>query len=161
MAAENWFQHVLERRPWQTQRQAFALATLSFFVALIIGGLYLAQAAASSTTGRQLAELINTRNQIEQANEQLRAEIARLQSVPRLRERAQQLGFVEARRENIEYLIVPGYNPQGQQAVTAALPPPRPVPSYDETFLGWLEQQWDTFINQRQLITPVESLDEE
>ena len=145
-----WFQHALDRRPWQTQQQAFALVTLSFVVALIIGALYLAQAAASSTTGRQLEERIAERNQIEQANEQLRAEIATYQSVPRLRERALQLGFFEAGRENIEYIIVPGYNPSQPQA--PALPTPlsaEPVPVYDETFLGWLQQQWDAFSRQR------------
>ncbi len=147
----NWFQHALRRRPWRTQRQAFALAALSFVVALIIGALYLAQAAALSTTGRQLEALIAERNRIEQANEQLRAEIARFQSVPRLQERAREMGFVEAGRENIEYLIVPGYRPSRDRvAVTPLAPAPQRdvVPVYEETFLGWLQQQWDAFQRQ-------------
>ncbi len=151
MAAENWFQHALHRRPWRTQRQAFALAALSFVVALIIGALYLAQAAALSTTGRQLESLITQRNQIEQANEQLRAEIARLQSVPRLQDRARELGFVEAGRSDIEYLLVPGYNPDRDQlAVSRVEPASRQeiAPVYEETFLGWIQQQWDAFQRQ-------------
>ncbi len=148
-----WFQHALDRRPWQTQQQAFALVTLSFVVALIIGGLYLAQAAASSTTGRQLEDLIIQRNQLEQANEEIRSEIAIYQSVPRLRERALQLGFYEAGREDIEYIIVPGYNPgEPQIAVQPTAVPLENIPVYDETFLGWLQQQWDAFSRQRPTI---------
>ena len=90
MAFTNWFEHTFKRRPLRNQRQAVALVTLSFFVAIIIGALYLAQAANVSTTGRQLEDLILQRNQLEQSNEQLRAEIARLQSVPRLRDRARE-----------------------------------------------------------------------
>lgn len=161
MAAGNWFQHTLQRRPWETQRQAFALASLSFFVALIIGGLYLAQAATSSTTGRQLAERISERTQLEQTNEQLRSEIALYQSVPRLRGRALELGFVEARRDHIEYIVVPGYNPSPQQVAAPTPVMALEVPAYDETFLGWLEQQWDAFISQRQLLLPVEEVEEE
>jgi cell division protein FtsB len=149
----NWFGntfHTFRRRPWRTQRQAIALLTLSFFVAIIIGALYLAQASAVSTTGRQLEELIAERNQLEQNNEQLRAEIAGFQSVPRLEQRARELGFVQAGRENIEYLVIDGYDPNREPLPT---PVPeeasaQPVPVYDETFLGWLQQQWDSFTSQ-------------
>lgn len=154
MASQNWLAHTLNRKPWRTQRQAFALAALSFIVALIIGGLFLAQSAALSTTGRQLEELIDVRNGIEQANEQLRAEIARLQSVPRLLERARDLGFSEAGRNRIEYIMVPGYNPQSPP-VSPALnlqPAIQEVPPiYDETLLGWLQQQLDAFQRQSAL----------
>ena len=121
MTQENWLQHALQRAPWRTQRQALALAALGFFVAIIIGALYVSQAAALSTTGRQLEALIVERNQLEQANEDLRAQIASLRSVPRLFERARELGFRMAQREDIEYLIIEGYN--------ASPPPPPPPPA--------------------------------
>lgn len=156
MTSGNWLEHALDRQPWRTQRQAFALAALSFIVALIIGGLYLAQAATQSTTGRQLEELIAQRNQIEQANEQLRAQIAQLRSVPRLRQRAREMGFVEAGRANIEYIIVPGYNPQRPEALlpTRQTTPVQSIPVYEETLFGWLQQQLDAF--QRQTTVEVE-----
>lgn len=154
MAFTNWIDHTFKRRPWRTQRQAVALVTLSFFVAIIIGALYLAQAANISTTGRQLEDLILQRNQLEQSNEQIRAEIARLQSVPRLRDRARELGFVDASVTTIEYLPVLGYNPRRAERPTAAVQQPEAVvPVYDETFLGWLQQQWDIFTNQQPAIS--------
>ncbi len=147
----SWFNHTFRNRPWQNQRQAIALLTLSFFVAIVIGALYLAQASAVSTTGRQLEELIAQRNTLEQNNEQLRAEIAGFQSVPRLEQRARELGFTQAGRDNIEYLVIDGYDPNREPLATP-IPEEAPatdlVPVYDETFLGWLQQQWDSFSSQ-------------
>jgi hypothetical protein len=60
------------------------------------------------------------------------------------------MGFVDAARDQIEYLIIPGYNPHREEQVAQpAVTAPEIVPVYDETFLGWLQQQWDAFNNQR------------
>jgi hypothetical protein len=149
---ENWLQHALRNTQWRIQRQAVALAGLGLFVAVIIGALYLAQSASLATLGRQLETLIARRNLLEQTNEQLRAEIAELRSVPRLLARAKDLGFVETDRSNIEYLAVQGYNPnRGESAVQPeAAAQTAPVPVYDESFIGWLQQQWDAFMSQFQ-----------
>lgn len=146
--SENWLGHTLRRTIWQPQRQAVALATVGIIVSIIIGALYLAQAASTSTLGRQLEELIAQRNQLEQTNEQLRAEIAQLQSVPRLRARAQELGFQLATRDEIEYLTIEGYNPNRDQIVTRAETQVETIPVYEETFTGWLQQQWDALNGQ-------------
>jgi cell division protein FtsB len=147
--SQNWVQHALRDRPWRVQRQAVALAGLGVFIAIIMGALYLAQVSALSTTGRQLESLILERNQIEQTNEQLRAEIAELKSVPRLLERARQLGFVEAKREDEMFLVVDGYNPNRQPPAAPAQNATQPqTATYDETFTGWLQQQWDSFTSQ-------------
>lgn len=143
--SQEWFGHVLKETRWRPQRQAVALGTLGLFVAIIIGALYLAQASAASTLGRQLEELITTRNQLEQENERLRAEIASYQSVPRLLARAQELGFTTAGRAQIEYLTIEGYNPNRGQIITLASMEDDTVPVYDETFTGWLQQQLDSF----------------
>lgn len=156
-SSQNWFQHALRRTPWRTQRQALALAALAFFVALIIGALYLAQAAGVATLGRQLEEQIIVRNRLEQINEQLRAEIARLQSMARLFERARELGFTLAERGDIEYLVIEGYDPTVRAADVPLPAPPVAAPVYDESFLGWLQEQWDAFTRQQ---TPAVSSEE-
>lgn len=143
----NWVQQTL---PWRLQRQAVALAALGLFIAVIIGALYLAQSTSVATLGRQLETLLARRNQLEQTNEQLRTEIAELRSVPRLLARAQELGFVAADEANIEYLYVNGYNPNRDQIITVAQPPSDPLPTYDESFVGWLQQVWDSFSKQFQ-----------
>jgi len=147
--SQNWLQHTLRRRSWRVQRQAVALGALGLFVAIIIGALYLAQASSLSTLGRQLEDQIAERNRLEQTNEQLRAEIAELRSVPRLLARAQELQFVGAARDQIEYLVINGYNPNRTQTVAPVEEAPQePLPVYDETFVGWVQQQWDSFRRQ-------------
>ena len=149
MKTRNWFNHALRRSPWRSQRQAVALVTLSFFVALVIGALYLSQSATVATTGRELEDLIIERNQLEQRNEELRAEIASLRSVPRLQQRARDLNFELAQREDIEYLVIEGYDPTRPQDAPVTLQlEAEPAPVYDETFTGWLQQQLDAFTSQ-------------
>jgi hypothetical protein len=148
---QNWLQHALRDTPFKLQRQAIALAGLGLFVAVIIGALYLAQSTSVSTLGRQLEELIAKRDQLEQTNEQLRSQIAELRSVPRLLTRAKDLGFVDSGQQNIEYLVVQGYNPHrvetAPQPSEANAAQPN-VPAYDESFTGWLQEQWDAFTAQ-------------
>ena len=67
--------------------------TLGFFIALILGVLYLSQVASDAATNRRLTDLLAERDELERLNEQLRADIAELTSVPRLYDRAISLGF--------------------------------------------------------------------
>lgn len=141
-------QHALRDNQWRFQKQAVALAGLGIFIAIVIGALYLAQSASVSTLGRQLENLIVKRNQLEQTNEELRADISQLRSVPRLLARAEELGFVKATEAEIEYLYIPGYNPNRQPATTASVDSSPVLPVYDESFTGWVQQQWDYLVKQ-------------
>ncbi len=141
--SQNWIQHTLRRRRWRPQNQAAALATLGVIIALIIGVLYLSQVSSNATTGRQLADLIAERNELQSMNEQLRAEIAELRSVPRLLARARELGFVPAGQDQIEYLVIEGYNPHRDETVAPLQDEEPQLPVYDESFGGWLQQQLD------------------
>ncbi|MEZ4670424.1 MAG: hypothetical protein R3E39_21160 [Anaerolineae bacterium] len=146
----NQIQHALRDRPWRLQRQAVALVALGIFIAIFIGALYLAQSASVATLGRQLEELITRRNQLEQQNEQLREDIAELRSVPRLLARAQELGFEPAAENQIEYLYVPDYNPNREPVTAASTEQTQNLPVYDESFVGWVQQQWDNLAQQFQ-----------
>ena len=143
--SNNWLEHALRRTGWRPERQVVALAALGFAIALILGALYLSQVAREATTNRRLTVLLEERDELERVNEQLRAEIAGLESVPALRARAQDLGFVDAGRGNIEYLMVEGYNPQ--PAITVAeienTPEDIDIEGEQETFTDWLSRQWN------------------
>jgi hypothetical protein len=129
-----------------------ALAGLGLFIAIIIGTLYLAQSASVATLGRQLEALIAQRNDLQQTNEQLRSEIASYRTVSRLLARARELGFEDAQENQIQYLYVDGYNPKRDEVVTAIQPTPEanPLPTYNESFIGWLQEQWDNLKRQFQ-----------
>lgn len=134
----------MRQATWQPQRQVVALATLGFFIALILGALYLSQVASEATMGRQLGRLLADRDDLERRNEQLRAEIAGLKQIGRLQQRAEELGFVLATRDQILYLPVRNYSPQRPDTVAPIITDPEPVTVYDETFTGWVQEQWDS-----------------
>ena len=147
----NWLQQAVRRSPLQGQQQIFALVMLALFMAVIIGALYLSNVAETSTTGRELENLLNERERLEQTNEQLRIEISQLRSVPQLISRAEELGFRKASGNEVEYLVVQGYRP-AQSFTVAPLDDSQTSssPQYDETFMGWLQQQADTLTRQFQ-----------
>jgi len=143
--SRTWYEHALRRSRWQPQRQIIALASLGFFIALILGALYLSQVASEATMNRQLSDLLAERDDLERTNEGLRAEIARKKAVPELLARAEALGFTVARPEQIEYLPIRGYVPHQPDTVAPIEETQEDVEVYDETFTGWLEEQWDNF----------------
>ncbi len=148
--AQSWVQHALERTGWRPQNQVVTLVLLAIIITLIFGGIYLSQVANFAILNRKTTELIAQRDDLERPNEDIRARIAELQTVPRLLERAQQLGFRAAGPGDLEYLVVDGYNPN-RDITNAPLTPVEevePVPKYEETFGGFLQQQWDNLRRQ-------------
>jgi hypothetical protein len=139
----NWIQHALRRTGWRPQRQIAWLAGISVVLLVVVGTLYLSQVASFATTSRQLEQLIAERDELERRNEQLRVEIASYQSVPRLLARAQALGFEIATPDRMEWLTIDGYNPQRDETVAPLDEITTLLPTYDETFWGWVQQQWD------------------
>jgi cell division protein FtsB len=146
--------HAFNPGRWRPQRQALALITLALFVGIIMGALYLSQAATAATLGRELERLIADRTTLEQQNEQLRSEIASLRSVPHLRNRAEELGFVRVNADQIEYIVVPGYRPvdpllNSPDDLASRQPSEvAPEPLYEESFGGWVQQQLDGLAQQ-------------
>jgi hypothetical protein len=146
----NWVRHALDRTSWQPQRQAAWLLILGVLMLLTFGGISLSQIANYASTNRNIEDSIEARNRLERENERFRAEIANLQTVPRLLERAQALGFRPATAADIEYIVVDGYNPNRFETVVNIVPEETfdDTPQYDATFAGWLTEQWDTLVNQ-------------
>jgi hypothetical protein len=148
--AQNWVQHALERSGWRPQRQVAWLVILGTVITLVFGGAYLTQIANYATINREIEGLIEQRDRLERENEAYRADIAQLQTVPLLLQRAETMGFRPATSADIEYMVVNGYNPNREETVvTAALDDTAAVaPLYDATFSGWLAQQWDNLRQQ-------------
>ena len=139
-------QQALPQMPWRTPTQSAAIIALVLIVAIIIGALYLAQATATATTGRELENLAATRDFLQRSNEDISAEIAGKRDISTLRGRAQALGFVPVGPDRIEYLVVNGYLPNRATATPEITP--QPIFVYDETFNGWAQKQWNTLMNQ-------------
>lgn len=142
------FEQAMRQTGWRPQRQAVALGILGVFLALIMGALYLSQVAAEASRGREMRDLLERRDELERVNEELRVEIAELQGLDRLRQRALELGFVEAGRDDQIFIVVDGYNPNRSQTVAQIQVEEDPLPIYDESFWGWLQQQFSYLTRQ-------------
>ena len=142
--AQNWFQHTFSRRRFQTRNQAATLAILGMAILLILGILYLSQVASFAITNRTIEDLINQRDKLKRTNGQLIAEIASFRTVPRLFARAREIGFRPAANADIDYLVIEGYNPDRTSAAVnpTSVESGADIAVYDETFSGWLEQQF-------------------
>jgi len=131
---------------WRSPTQSVTIVVLIIIVGVIIGALYLAQATVTATTGSELIALVRTRDFLQRANGDTLSQIALKRNVNTLRGRAQELGFHLAESSDIEYIVVPGYQP------IRATPTPQitavPTPTYDDTFTGWVQQVWNSLVAQ-------------
>lgn len=127
----------------QNQGQVAAIIILVVVLAVIIGGLYLAQATTNISTARDIELLDQERGRIERDNERLKGDIARNQRLDNLHTRAATLGFQQAGPDEIQYVVVDGYS--FNQPVPSPTPlEVTPTPeTYEENFAGWLKRQFD------------------
>jgi len=92
---------------WRLERKA-ALGMLLILITLsLIGWLYLTQASSLTTTSFQIEHLRAELAALKQQNAQLELEIAQWETLPRIEERARELGF--APPTQVRYLPVPNY----------------------------------------------------
>lgn len=107
-----------------------AQAALSWGIILALGALlgtiYLYQASNIASVGRRVQQLQSELDEVKRDNAELEREIAEGQSLERLQSEAQRLGFVRARPEDIEYLIVPDYPTAINQGPPLEAPDPPP-----------------------------------
>ena len=146
---------LLRQAPWRTQTQGTSLVLAAVIMVAVIGALYLAQASRTAGAGRRLQDLEGQREQLEQQNAQLRAEIAALRSVPRLIGEAQAMGYHQASADEVDYLVVRGVAPPTPQPVEDkvrfAAPEPASesedgsVQAYDETLGSYLTEKFTGF----------------
>ena len=114
-------------RVWLTEAQAVLSWGVILALGALLGTIYLYQASRIASVGRRVQELQNELDEIKRVNAELEREIAEGQSLERLQAEAASLGFVAARPEDIEYLVVPDY-PTAINLTLTAVPPEPPLP---------------------------------
>jgi len=144
----NWLQQAVMQTAARHQTETLAIIALVVFVAIMIGALYLAQSTSTAITGRQLEQLVKTRDSLGRDKEDLISQVAALKDIKTLRERAQKLGFQPANTDNVNYVVVNGYAPVRATPTPEATAVPTYV--YEETFNGWLKAQFASFSQQFQ-----------
>jgi hypothetical protein len=111
-------------------------------VLLVIGGVYMAVNAKIARAGRDLLVLEGRRTDLRRINAELTSELAALTAPDRMVELAAGMGFHPAGNDEVEYVLVEGYQLEGPFIA------PRPVswedeiavsfsPAYSETLGQW------------------------
>ncbi|NDJ77095.1 MAG: hypothetical protein GYB65_12640 [Chloroflexi bacterium] len=139
-------QHAIGESPDRPQTELVATLAMMVVILLVIGALYLIQTTTTTTTARVLQEMSDYRDELENDNERLRADIAQLQSLPTMQARAAELGFRPARPGEIEYLVVEDYRYHRPKATLTPVVPVQEQdeePVYDDSLSGWFERLWD------------------
>lgn len=108
---------------WRLERKAALGMLLILITVSLIGWLYLTQASSLATISFQTEKLRAELSMLNQQNAQLELEIAEWEALPRIEQRARELGFGPP--SQILYLSVPNY-PVADQAnqQTYVNPPP-------------------------------------
>jgi len=143
-----WLNQALRQAPWRTQAQATSLLMALVIVVAVIGAMYLAQASRTAAAGRRLQELEAQRLILEQQNDQLRAEVASLRSVPRLIAQAEAVGYHAATTQDLEYMPMQGAAPSISVTPTPSTTTPELAPAYEETLGDWLTRRMAAFTGQ-------------
>ena len=106
---------------------ALGWAIILLLVALL-GTIYLLQTSKIANTGRQVQLAQQELDTVRRENRDVEKRIAEAQSLERLQSEARRLGFVPARANDIEYLVVPDFPAEAITPVPDIEPTPQPLP---------------------------------
>ena len=99
--------NVIRRLPWQLDSKAALGFLLILGTFSLVGWLYLTQASAVTATSYRIDELHLELDRLKNQNATLALEIAQLEALPRVEQRAGELGFQPT--SDVRYLAVPNY----------------------------------------------------
>lgn len=135
-----------QEMPLRFQREWLAAFLAGVMLLGLVSGLYLNVTARAAITGREIQNLEAEIAANRRENADLETQIALLLSNQSLSQRAQALGFEPVRRDNVEYIVVPGFFPsQGISLVQPAAETDllTAKPEYTESLFEWLGRQME------------------
>lgn len=125
-----------------TEVQAAVGWGLILLVIALLGVIYLNQSSRIAAVGRRVQVLQYDLDLMQRDNADLERDIAQAQSITRIEEEAERLGFVTAQPTDIEYMVVPNFPPAAPAIREEGNPDParpRPVETMQEAL--WLVLQ--------------------
>lgn len=135
-----------QEMPIRFQREWLAVFLVGVMLLGLVAGLYLNVSARAAITGREIQSLEMEIAANKRDNADLQTQIATLLSNQSLSQRARALGFEPVKREDVEYIVVPGYfPPQGINLVqpVAETDLLATKPEYSESLFEWLGRQME------------------
>ena len=130
--------------PMRLQREWLVMFLAGVMIAGLVAGLYLNVTARAAIAGREIQSIEAQIAVDERANADLQTQIATQLSYDQLYRRAVALGFEPLSRDNVEYMVVPGYFPQ--QTVEFSQPAVETdvlasSPEFSESLFDWIGRQ--------------------
>ncbi|RME50629.1 MAG: hypothetical protein D6796_02550 [Caldilineae bacterium] len=126
---------VIRQLPWSLDKKAALGLLLLLLTFSLVGWLYLGQASFITSSTLRVDELRQEIDLLKQANNDLSLEIAELEAITRVQERARALGFAPTPPENIRYLAVEDY----PATIAPDIPPPPAAGDRPSLWQRWME----------------------
>lgn len=142
MILKNRLTQAYAQAPWRLRTQKGALFLIAILLAGCVIWVMLTISVEAQEAGLQIQYMTYQRQMMIREIANLRTEIAAATSSTRLLERANELGFRPATRDDITFVVVPGYI--GRQTVITAPPPGANLPplliksAYTQSLSEWL-----------------------
>jgi cell division protein FtsB len=127
---------LIRQMPWSVDGKAAVGLLLLLVIFSLVGWLYLSQASYLTATAFRVEELRAELEAVQRTNAALGLEIAQLESLPRIEQRARELGFGPP--EEVRYLVLTGLPATVNEYQMASTTPGEPP------LLSW----WPTLIDQ-------------
>ncbi|PKO16936.1 MAG: hypothetical protein CVU39_06875 [Chloroflexi bacterium HGW-Chloroflexi-10] len=142
-----------QQKPWRIQLQWIGLIVVLVVMAVLAGVMELNILTQSADAGVQIRVLEGRRQELERDITANRTRLALLTSASVMQERARDLGFVPATRNDIKYLYMDNY--LEREPLSVAIPPAPKTdeqtilkPAYTLSVWDWLFQGTFTLLDQ-------------
>ncbi len=131
--------------PWRKQLMFIGLFLLIVVFVALVAGIYLDVTARAATVGREIQLMQSEIEDLKMDNADLMTKLAALNSTQVMQERARKLGFEPIERDQVTFVVVPGYVPPQQPRLA---PPPGPVKAvaaslpaeFTESLFDWIRR---------------------
>ena len=140
--------HAYRQAPWRKQIQLIGLFSAVVTILVTGAGIYLYVTASAATLGREIQDMQEVKQELQQTIEDQQTAFARLTSTRTLGERARELGYEQVNPATAVYIVVPGYG--GKQTAELAPPPELGAPTqqillpeYTTTLFEWFASVLD------------------
>lgn len=142
------FLQAYRQAPWRRQLQLIGLFSAVVTILVTGASIYLYVTASAATLGREIQDMQEEKQELQQTIENQQTEFARMTSARTIGERAQKLGFEQVNPATAAYIVVPGYG--GKQTAELAPPPEQGtasqqilLPEYTMTLFDWFKSVLD------------------
>lgn len=114
-----------------TEAQAAMGWGVILLIIMLVGAIYLNQSSKVAAVGRHVQQLDYELSQIQRVNAQISREIAEAQSLSRLHEEMNRMGFVPSTAADTEYMVIPDYPEAAASPVLMPIQSEKPVRSVE------------------------------